>query len=246
MHTLDRKPGSRSFCIFLCLCSFICPASAQQNITTQIPPDIHRGPNLTQFFSKDETVGSVYLTRYWVKGRVELSNHRLLPEPGAPLLFNFDKVNNVVYTINQDNKIIFYPADSVLSFNLVDDNTVFSFEKINWISDNFFLMPILKSEKGYSLYKRLFTRFLQADFSSEGYYTKGRKFDEYVDYYEYYITYPGNNLFRKLYLKEKDIRRSLRDETRLLDDFFTIHEHEIDEQSLIGIVQYINDKKFPE
>jgi hypothetical protein len=181
-----------------------------------------------------------------VKGRVELSNHRILPDPGEPLLFNFDKINNVVYAINRESKMVFYPADSVLSFNLVDDNTVFSFEKVTWISDNFFLMPILKSDKGYSLYKRLFTRFLQADFSSEGYYSKGRKFDEYVDYYEYYITYPGNNLFRKLYLKEKDIKRALRDEIKLLDEFFTIHEHEINEQSLIGIVQYINDKKFPD
>ena len=67
-----------------------------------------------------------------------------------------------------------------------------------------------------------------------------------MDYYEYYITYPGNNLFRKLYLKEKDIKRALRDEIKLLDEFFTIHEHEINEQSLIGIVQYINDKKFPD
>ena len=36
------------------------------------------------------------------------------------------------------------------------------------------------------------------------------------------------------------------DEIKLLDEFFTIHEHEINEQSLIGIVQYINDKKFPD
>ena len=246
MQTLDRKIGCWFFCIILCLCITINPALAQQSINTQIPPDIHRGQDMTQFFSKDETVGSLYLTRNWVKGRVELSNHKILPQDVDPLLFNFDKINNVVYTINRGSKIIFYPTDSVLSFNLVDDNTVFSFEKVNWISDNFFLMPILKSDKGYSLYKRLFTKFIQADFSSEGYYTKGRKFDEYVDYYEYYITYPGNNLFRKLYLKEKDIRRALKDETKLLDDFFTIHEHEINEQSLIGIVQYINDKKFPE
>ena len=246
MQTQDRNIGSWFFCIILCICITICPALSGQNINTQIPADIHRGRDMTQFFTKEETVGSLYLTRNWVKGSVELSNHKMLPELEEPLLFNFDKINNVVYTVNRDNNVIFYPPDSVLSFNLVADNTVFSFEKINWISDNFFLMPVLKSDKGYSLYKRLFTRFLQADFSGEGYYTKGRKFDEYVDYYEYYITYPGNNLFRKLYLKEKDIRRALRDETKLLDDFFTYHEHEIDEQSLIGIVQFINDKKFPE
>jgi hypothetical protein len=246
MQTQDRKIGHWFFCIILCLSIFVCPALAQQDINGPIPDDMRRGRNMSQFFSKEETVGSIYLTGNWIKGRVELTNHKLLPEPGNPLLFNFDKINNVVYAINRDSKIIFYPADSVLSFNLVADNTVFSFEKVNWISDNFFLMPILKSDKGYSLYKRLFTRFIQADFSSEGYYTKGRKFDEYVDYYEFYITYPGNNLFRKLYLKEKDIRRALRDEIKLLDDFFTMHEHEINEQSLIGIVQYINDKKFPD
>jgi len=246
MQWQDRKIGSLFFCIITCLSIFVSPVLAQQNVITQIPPDIHRGRDMTQFFSKEETVGSQYLTRNWVKGRIELSNHKILPEPGQPLFFNFNKIDNVVYSINSDSKIIFYPADSVISFNLVDDNTVLSFEKVTWISDNFFLIPMLKSEKGYSLYKRLFTRFLQADFSSEGYYSKGRKFDEYVDYYEYYITYPGNNLFRKLYLKEKDIRRALRDETKLLDEFFTIHEHEINEQSLIGIVQYINDKKFPE
>src|SRR5579864_3322668 len=124
----ERKIGSWFFCIILCSGITICPALAQQNLNTQIPPDIHRGQDMTQFFSKEETVGSLYLTRTWVKGRVELSNHRILPEPGEPLLFNFDKINNVVYTVNRDSKIIFYPADSVLGFNLVDDNTVLSFE----------------------------------------------------------------------------------------------------------------------
>ena len=181
-----------------------------------------------------------------MKGRVELTNHKLLPEPENPLLFNYDKINQVIYSINRDNKIVFYPKDSVVSFNLVDNNTVFSFQKVLSISDNFFLVPILKSDKGYSLYKRMFTKFLQADYSDEGYYTRGRKFDEYVDYFEYYITYPGNTLFRKLYLKEKDIRKAFKDENKLLDDFFEMRGHEINEQSLIGIVQFIDDKKYPE
>ncbi len=232
-------------CIVICIPVFICCAAAQQNITIQSLPDIHKG-NLTPFFEKDETVGSTYLSRSWLRGVAELWNHQRIPEPDQPLLFNFDKINNVLYTVNRQNKIRFYPSDSVLSFNLVDDNTVFSFEKVPWISDNFFLMPVIKSDKGYSLYKRLFTKYLQADFSSEGYYTKGRKYDEYVDYYEYYITYPGNLQFRKLYLKEKDIRKALRDESKLLEDFFSIHDNEINEQSLIGIIQFINDKKYPD
>lgn len=246
MEIPGRKIKPWFFCITICISIILFRGLAQQNANTQIQSDFHRGPSLSSFFIKDETVGSPYLSRTWVKGVVVLSDHRQLPEPGQPLLFNFDKVNNIIYALNRESKIRYYPTDSILSFNLVDDNTIFSFEKIPWISDNFFLMPILKSEKGYSLYKRLFTKFLQADFSSEGYYTKGRKFDEYADYYEYYITYPGNTLFRKLYLKEKDIRRALKDESKLLDDFFSLHDHEINEQGLIGIVQYIDDKKFPD
>jgi hypothetical protein len=234
------------FCIGISLYTILDPATAQQNISTQIPGDLQRGQSVVQFFTKDETVGSSFFAKNWIKGSVEFWNHRKLPLPDQPLLFNFDKIENVLYIVNGQNKIISYPSDSILRFNLMDDENILSFEKINWISTNFFLMPIMESAKGYSLYKRLFTKFIRADYSSEGYYTKGRKFDEYVDYYEYYITYPGNTLFRKLYLREKDIRRALKDESKLLDDFFERHDHEINEQSLIGLIQYIDDKKFPE
>jgi hypothetical protein len=232
--------------ISLCIIIILGPATAQQNINTQIPGGLQRGQNIVQFFTKDETIGSSFLAKNWIKGNVELWNHRKIPTSEQPLLFNFEKTDNMIYTVNKDNQIVTYPADSVLSFNLVDDNGILSFEKLNWVSTSFFLMPILKSAKGYSLYKRLFTKFLRADYSNEGYYTKGRKFDEYVDYYEYYITYPGNNLFRKLYLREKDIRRALKEESKLLDDFFERHDHEVNEQSLIGLVQFIDDRKFPE
>ena len=201
---------------------------------------------MTPFFERGETVGSPYLSRGWMAGVVELTNHKILPEPEQPLLFNFNKLTNVLYIVNGQDVITRYPADSIISFNLRDDNAVFSFVKISWISDNFFLIPVIKSMKGYSLYKRLFTKFIQADFRNEGYYTKGRRYDEYLDYYEYYITYPKDNLFRKLYLREKDIRKALRDEAKLLDEFFSLHENEINEQSLIGIMQYIDEKKYPE
>jgi hypothetical protein len=241
------KINSRVFCISICISVFLCHSTAQQNIGALALPDYHKSNVLTPFFNKDETVGSTYLSSNWLRGTAELSSHKRIPEPDQPLLFNFDKIHNILYTVNREDKIWFYPSDSILSFNLVEDNTVYSFEKVSWISDNFFLTPLIKSEKGFSLYKRLFTKFIQADFSSEGYYTKGRNFDEYVDYYEYYIIYPGNNgQFRKLYLKKKDIRKALKEESKLMDDFFSIYDNEITEQSLIGIIQFINDKKFPD
>ena len=182
-----------------------------------------------------------------MRGVVEFADHRRrIPAPDQLFFFNFDKVNSIVYVLDRLNKISAYPIDSISSFEFVGADRDYSFEKIPWISNNFFLMPIIKSEKGYSLYKRLITNLIRADYSNEGYYIKGRKFDEFVDYYEYYLTYPGNTLFRKLFLKENIIRRVLRNESVLVNEFFSLHDNEINEQSLLGMIQYINDKKFPE
>ena len=230
-------------CILTFMTFILYRGTAQQNMAAQLPSDIHRD-FLTTFFEKDQTLGSLYLSKEWNPGVVELYNHKRIPEAGQSLLFNFDKVHGIIYVLGQSNRVSFYPSDSVFSFELVYSNTAFSFEKIPWISNHFFLMPVIKSANGYSLYKRLFTKLIEADYSSGGYYTTGKRYDEYIDYYEYYLIYPGNTRFRKLYLKEKDIRRALKYERKLLDDFFSIHDNEINEQALIGIIQYVNDKKY--
>jgi hypothetical protein len=219
---------------------------AQQNINAQLTSQYNKASEIIPFFEKEQTIGTPYLSRNWMPGVLELSNHKRIPDAEERLLFNFDKINNVVYIVNRSNIITRFPIDSVFGFNLVGNNNIYVFEKVSWISDNFFLTPIVKSEKGYSLYKRLFTKLIQADFTSEGYYTKGKRFDEYVDYYEYYISYPGNKLFRKIFLKEKYIRKALREDSKLLDEFFIIHDNDISEPILIGIIEYLNNNKFPE
>jgi hypothetical protein len=230
------------------LFNFLSAASAQQNISqqNQVTPDFQRGSLLTAFIEKEETIGIPFLSRYWMTGVVELSNHQRLPAQGDLLLFNYDKMKNTVYMMNRDKKITYLPANAVLSFDLLNRSDIFSFEKVKIISAKFFLTAVIKSDNGYSLYKRLFTRLIRANFSNEGYYTEGKKYDEYVDYYEYYITYPGNRSFRKIYLREKYIWKVLKDESKLLEAFFNLHDNEINEESLIGIIQYINDKKFPD
>jgi hypothetical protein len=227
----------------------LCRGLAQQppSNTVLVPDNLwDNQSHITGFFEKEDAIGSSYLSKYWMRGVVEFTNHRRIPAPDQRFFFNFDKVNNRVYVIDHLNKISAYPIDSISSFELVGTDRDYSFQKVPWISNNFFLMPIIKSEKGYSLYKRLITNLIRADYSNEGYFTKGRKFDEFVDYYEYYITYPGNTSFRKLFLKENIIRRVLRDESVLVNEFFSLYDNEINEQSLLGMIQYINDKKFPE
>jgi hypothetical protein len=107
-------------------------------------------------------------------------------------------------------------------------------------------MPILKSEKGYSFYKRLFCKYLRSSYSNAGYYSEGNKYDEYADYYEYYLVYPGHTNYKKLILKEKAVRRALKSDETLLEEYFKLNEPDFNEQSVLGIIQYIDDKKYPE
>ena len=250
MHILRRIKRRCFFCTAICISIFLCRGLAQQPPpnTILLPDNIWDNPsNITSFFEKEDAIGSSYLSKNWMRGVVEFADHRRrIPAPDQLFFFNFDKVNSIVDVLDRLNKISGYPIDSISSFEFVGADRDYSFEKIPWISNIFFLMPIIKSEKGYSLYKRLLTKLIRADYSNAGYYTNGRKFDEFVDYYEYYLIYPGNTLFRKLFLKENIIRRVLRKESVLVNEFFSLHDNEINEQSLLGMIQYINDKKFPE
>lgn len=247
MDTLKRKRWTEFCCMIICIPFFWGGVEAQQTQLTQLPSDINRnGAQIPVFTEREPDVGSLYLSRSWISGKLELLHHSNIPDSGQVLLFNFDKVHSRVYVINQTGKQWFYPVDSVVQFELVDNNVIYTFQKLSWISLNFFLSPVIKSEKGYSLYKRLFTKCTRSAYENAGYYSTGSKYDEYVDYYVYYLIYPGNSVYRKLYLKENTIRRAFRDEARLIEKFFDLHDNDISEESLLAMVQYINDKKFPD
>ena len=139
-----------------------------------------------------------------------------------------------------------YPIDSVSSFEIVDNSVIYLFEKVTWISKSYYLMPIYKSEKGYSLYKRLITKSIQASYGTPIYSSEDKRYDEFSDVYEYYLIYPGNKVYKKVALKENVIRKSLKEDEALVKEYFALNELEINEQSLLGVIQYINDKKYPD
>ncbi len=234
--------------MLFCISFSICNVKAQEPpAEPKLPTFLDRNPDLLpHFFEKEKVVGSPYLAKTWVQGYIELVSHKRIPEPDQEMLFNYDKMQNVIYVIDNTYKLKMYPIDSVSSFELVENNMIYTFQKISWISNKFYLIPVIESSKGYSLYKRLITNYYWADYTSDGYSSKGRKFDEFTDTYEYFLTYPGNKLYRKILLKDNAVRRAFKGDSKLLNGFFSLHDDEINEQSLLGIVQYINDKEYPD
>jgi hypothetical protein len=219
---------------------------AQPPVSPDLDNELVRHGVIAPFISKDNDIGSPYLVHGWIRGVVEFKNHKHIPDPGGVAWFNFDKINSILFVADSQNRVIKYPIDSISSIYLSDNDHEYNFEKVAWISDHYFLMPVIKSATGFSLYKRMYTKFIQADFSDGGYYTVGRRSDEYADYYEYYLVYPGNRKWRKIYLQQSVVRHALKNESKLLDEFFSLHADEIDEQSLLAIIQFINDRKYPD
>ena len=104
-------------CIGICSLLNFDRVTAQKNTDLESLIDFHRGANRNPFLEKDETVGSTYLSRKWLRGVAEMSNHKKLPEADQPLLFNFDKMNNVLYTVNRESKIKFLSFGFYIEFS---------------------------------------------------------------------------------------------------------------------------------
>ncbi len=196
---------------------------------------------LPTFFEKDSAKGSQYLSLNWMRGVVELEDHRVMPKRNEYLFFNFDKINNKLYLINQAGTIWSYPIDSVRGFTLGDGDKIFTFEKVPAVSDRFYLSPVIKSEKGYSLYKKLITKIVAANYRNEGYYTTGEKHDEFADFFEYFLIYPDKYTFKKFYLKESAIRKIFKEASVQPDDYV---KNPVTEESLVSMIENINEKIF--
>lgn len=234
--------GLRLICIILGLSACNSNLKAQYQELTNVSSDPNqKHGSLPIGFNKDSATGSPYFTAGWFRGIVELNNSKQFPEHGHNLFLNYDKLHGYLVATDGVGKIWTYGNDSIKKFIMTDGDSIFLFEKVPCISQSFFLQPLVQSEKGYSLYRRLMTRFIAADYRNEGYYTTGTNHDHYEDIYIYYIVYPGEKTFRKLYLNKKDVLKSLNSESSRLDSFFSQNNSTINEHTLVAMTNYLND-----
>jgi len=224
------------------LCSILIQGQ-QQELSGIVSDPNHVSGYLPTFFKKEHVKGSPYMADGWLRGNAELTYGGRLPESGKVCYFNFDKMNDRLYVTDGISKIWNYPSDSVSSFTLADSNAVLSFEKDSLISRTRFLQVLVRSEKGYTVYREWITKLNRSNFRDEGYYTTGKNYDEYVDLFNYYIVYPGHRKFTRLELKIHAIQKALRSESARLDSFFSQKSGSVDANTFIMLMQYLNEKR---
>ena len=201
----------------------------------------YSGSFLPVFTNKENTVGSRYLFGRWVHGKVVNANSEQVNDD--TYVFNYDKINRKLLA-TQDNKTVLEINDEDLqSFTLAYDENTVVFERVPLINKTDFFVTSVESEKGYSLYKKLQTRFQKANFTTNGIFQSGKNYDEYVDESEYYVVFPGNKEVKKVELTRKSLRDVFKSNMTRVRRYYTEHSGEtFDENFLGGLVNFLNSR----
>ena len=181
--------------------------------------------------------GNRFLFDKWVKGTVVKNSGEEIS--GDKYYFNFDKVtDNLLVTIDKKDIIEVY-KDSIQSFSFHENGEFYRFKKLIPIQRYRFVQVLLEDNAKFSLYKTINTRFVAADYSTNGLTESGNPYDEYVDRNQYFIMYKDE--VRPVLLKFTSIKKALKENSSEVKDFYADHlMDEVDENYLVRIIEYVN------
>jgi len=200
---------------------------------------VNTGSAFPVFRIKEDTKGNRYLFEKWVDGSVTGTDGVLYKS--SKFLFNYDKVGRKLFMLI-DSTTMELSSKEIAGFSVKEDTTEYHFERLKNTTDLNFYQPIYKDEKGYSLYKLLSTKLVQADYQTNGITATGNKYDEYVDEVQYYILSSKGELM-KIELKKKSIEKVLENESSKVDAYFKDHKGDkVDEAFVAVLLKSINSK----
>jgi len=199
-----------------------------------------QGALMAQFTTKEATQGSRYLFPNWVHGFVIDNKDSLVKDQSY--LFNYDKMDGGLVLALDKKSVIIVDKDKVKSFTLFDQlNQPYVFESMPAIDANHYVQLLSKGNK-YRIYKLIKTKFIKADYKTDGIASTGNKYDEYADDADYYVLNAQNNQVQKISLKKKSIKAAFSSEADKLNKFMTDHSSDtIDDTYLSSLGDYMNN-----
>jgi hypothetical protein len=201
--------------------------------------DAAQGAIFPVFHHKDETQGSKYLFNTWVHGYVVNNKDSIIQNP--IFLFNYDKIGgNLLLTKDKHAAIEIY-RNLVKSFTLFDAlNQSMTFTIVPEIDKSHFVQ-VMASGANYKIYKSIKTKFVAANYSSDGLASTGNNFDSYEDEYTYYVLAVKTNQLQTIQLKKKAIKVVFASQPDKLNQFMKDNQDaDIDDSYLTNLGDYLN------
>jgi hypothetical protein len=190
-----------------------------RNFASQTSVVVQRTPFSNQ---KSNTIGSQFLFKDWATGMV--TNKEGVSFSGG--LFNYDKINKNLYILKDDTTFLInkFQLQTIRLHDLADSNTRYVLEKIPSLKTDDLYFVVAKGNK-YSLVKEIRTKFIAADYQSNGIVSSGNMYDEFKDEYKYYIIFP-NGSAHDVSLKKKSIKNALEAEKDKVEQFYKANPDE--------------------
>ena len=201
-------------------------------------PTQHNGL-MPVFHQNEETKGSRYYFKEWVKGTVIDSNGAVVSDEYC--LFNYDKMAHALLVTKDKKSMIQVNSSDIQSFSLNDQDGEYNFEKKAVINGKDFFVQLVKPGGKYSLYKSIKTKFEKADYTTNGMVETGKNYDEYVDEATYYVLPAGEKQVVTVELKKKSIKGAFPNEQEKVNSYISGHKNDfINEAFLTGLVNSLN------
>jgi len=187
--------------------------------------------------------GTPYLFNEWKQGNIYLNDNTFIND--VNIKYNV-YTDDVLYLNSKSGDSLIIDRSLINSFEITDDysSNLVLFKEISLRpdkNDKSTFVKVLYDDKSKFIIKYTKT-FIKADY--KGPYSAGRKYDEYVDDYQYYIIKNSDNL-AKIKLNKKSVVKVLSDRDNKIQSY--INEHRLtlnNEDSIVELLEYydsIND-----
>lgn len=175
-------------------------------VNTGSTGNIYQGSAIPSFHTKEDTKGSAYLFKNWLKGMVANPKDSTITDDPQNL-YNVNKTTGDL-TMTRDFKSgLSVDKNNVKFFILFDTgNIAHRFLKVPAIDNNPFCEAIAFGDN-YDIFKLTTTKFVKSDYHSDGIASSGNNYDEYVDTDTYYLLNVSDGTVTKFELKKKVLKQ---------------------------------------
>ncbi len=186
--------------------------------------------------------GTPYLFDDWKQGNIYLNDNTYIND--VNIKYNI-YTDDVLYLNSTSGDSLIIDRSVIKSFEINDDNSgnMLLFREISLRADkkerNTFIKVIYEDKSKFII--KYTKTFIKADY--KGAYSAGRKYDEYVDDYQYYIiTNPDNP--SKVKLNRKSVVKALSDREDKILAYMNEHNLNLDnEDDIIELMKYYDSLK---
>ena len=160
------------------------------------------------------------------------------------LFLNFDKISHVLYLTVDGKTFVKVETSQAKEIDFTGKDKQTKLVRLEGIDPDVFFQPLSDStdQNHYALYRLMTTRFIRANYRTNGLTSTGNNYDEYLDEYEYYLVMPGGRNYTPIKLKKKALRDALATAGPKVDNWFGRHnKEEVNEAFLVGLVNQLNN-----